>query len=130
MQIEVFTVCDYAQSYGDKLVINGVFSTITASNFPAVHPVMSIVGRFAYEDIENGEKNYTLEFKDPNGKDFVQPAQWKVLVQTERGKIGYSNLVFSLGQLRFEVPGVYNLIFRTDDGIERIFKLFVEQQKK
>lgn len=127
MQIEIFTVCDYAQNYGDKLVVNGIFSVIKASSFPTVHPVMSVVGRFAYDDTECGEKDYKIEFKDPNGGDFVPAADWKVMVLVEKDKIGYTNLVFSFGQLNFNFPGIYLIIFRTE-GVERVFKLFVENE--
>jgi hypothetical protein len=125
MQIEIFTVCDFAQNYGDKLIVTGTFSFIKVESFPAVHPALSIVGRFAYDDTECGEKDYKLEFKDPNGNDIVPPANWKVLVQVEKGKIGYSNLIFSFTQLQFNLPGIYKIRFQTD-GIERVFKLFIE----
>ena len=127
MQIEIFTVCDFAQNYNDRLVITGTFNAIKASSFPTVHPVMSIVGRFTYDNTECGEKDYRIEFKDPNGKDFVPAAAWKVMIQVEKDKIGYSNLVFSFGQLKFDFPGIYLIIFRTE-GVERVFKLFVENE--
>ena len=64
MNIEIFTLCDYAQSNNNKLTIVGTFDSFNAEKFPFTHPFFSIVARIRYNQDEIKEKKYfkILEF--------------------------------------------------------------------
>jgi len=128
MNIEIFTVCDSAQTYDNKLVIVGTFNQITTNELPITYPSFSIVGRMCYEYTEMGTKQYRLTLSDPNNNDIVPPIEWKAAVKVEPDKNAYINFNINLNQIQFSKVGIYKLHLLSE-GIDRIFKLFVVEKK-
>ena len=119
MQIEIFTICDNAQSYQGKTVIVGTFNKISSSNFPTRYPNLSIVGRIAYE--ESGMHKYTLKFISPSGENVVEPLEWTMDVKADH-EVGYANFIMGMNDITFNEPGVYKIELHTQEEI-RVFKL-------
>ena len=125
MQIEIFTVCDNAQSYQGKTVIVGTFNKIYSRKFPMKYPNFSIVGRIAYE--ESGLQEYTLKFISPSGENVVEPLNWKMNVKAEK-EVGYADFIMSLNDVNFKEPGIYIIELHTKEGV-RTFKLSLIEKK-
>ena|SRR5438093_12616680 len=116
METEIFTLCDFAQDNNGKLIVVGTFDTISSQAFPCTHPSCSIACRLRFSEKETGEHEFKLKFVDSNGKDVLQPIAGKIQIRPPKaGQNSTVNLVFNIGQLRFENPGRYAFELYLDD---------------
>lgn len=100
MEIEIFTLCDFAQDVNGKLTIVGTFDTIHASHLPAIHPTLSIVARLRFHKNELGKHSFRISILDGNNKEIIPPLEGKLDVQiTPSGEWGYANIVAQISQL-------------------------------
>lgn len=127
MQIEIFTLCDTAQSYQGKLVVVGTFNLITANSFPILYNGFSIVGHIAYE--EGGDKDFKLSFISPDGKNFIEPLSWKANVDVKEDTTSYVDFNIAVNEVKFENPGIYKIILETE-GQNRVFKLYLKNKQQ
>ena len=72
MEIEIFTLCDFAQDNQSKLTIVGTFDSINAKQFPTQHPACSIACRLRFSSKEAGEHTFKLRLIDSDGKEIIQ----------------------------------------------------------
>ena len=128
MIIEIFTLCDNAQVYDNKLVVVGPFSQIISGSFPATHPSFSIVGRISYEHEENGTKTFKLTVSDSDGNDLISPFELKAEVKVEPNETANINFNVNLLQTQFDKPGIYKVRLISED-IDRTIKLYVIEKK-
>ena len=130
MQIEIFTICDFAQNYGDKLVLSGVVNRVLTGVVPSIGPALSVVVRTSYEPGEDGDKSFELSFLDSEGKEWLPKASLnsKVVVNPDHG-IANTNLVITISQPVYRLFGCYSVILKTE-AQTRTLKLFVQQKKE
>lgn len=130
MQIEIFTICDFAQNYGDKLVLSGVVNRVFAEKVPSIGPALSVVVRTSYEPGEDGDKEFELSFLDPEGKEWLPKGNFnsKVVVNPNHG-VANTNLVITIAQPLFKLFGCYTINLKTENQARSI-KLFVQQVQK
>lgn len=62
MEIEIFTMCDSAQNYQEKLVIVGTFHTIQSTMIPFTHDSFSIACGIRLDKTDTGS-NYEFEIR-------------------------------------------------------------------
>ena len=55
MDIEIFTLCDYAEAITGKLIIVGAFDTIFANKLPTNFPMCTVTARIRYHSSEGGD---------------------------------------------------------------------------
>ena len=67
MQIEIFTICDYAQVYAGKAVVMGAFNQMKAQKLPVVVPNLTLAVRVSFEKEESGDKTFYFYIKNPDG---------------------------------------------------------------
>ena len=93
---------------GDKLNVAGVFDTIFARAFPAVHPEMVLVIRLQLEAADAGrEHRVRVALEDERGKRlFEQTARTKVYT-VPPGEAPSTNVVCRLSNTSFAAPGRY-----------------------
>jgi hypothetical protein len=100
---------------GDKLHVQGVFDTIFADTFPAVHARMVVVVRLQLEP-DDDSREYTVRVR------LVDDVGRRIVEQTTRAHVGHvphgtapaDNLIYQLTNTTFRGPGRYR--FRIDAG--------------
>ena len=128
MEIEIFTLCDFAQDNSGKLTIVGTFDGIHSKQFPVVHSNFSVACRLRFSEKETGQHDMRLRFIDASGKELFQPitGQMNIPMPTN-GQYTTINLVFNLNQVKFEKAGRYSFELYIDDEWESGLPLFVNQ---
>lgn len=109
MEIEIFTLADFAQDNNSKLTIVGTFDSIHAKNFPVQHPACAIACRLRFADKEAGEYEFKLRLIDAEGKETIQPIIGNININKPvNGQFSTINIVVNYNQLKFEKPGRYS----------------------
>jgi hypothetical protein len=110
-------VADYANATADsKLNVMGIFTAITAPTFPTVHPQMYLVAQLAATSREYGRK-FQLELKLINEDataEVLSISQNLDVPSRPDGQKSAMNLIFSLTNLIFEKPGLYEFAVLVD----------------
>lgn len=112
MQITLAAIADFASvSVGDKLNVMGVFDTIQAPQFPAVHPQLFLAIRlqFEYED-RNSDVSLQIRLENEDGKVIVRATPKGRIGPVQAGETGNINLVLGLANLKFDGPGRYSVV--------------------
>ena len=109
MKLTTFVFADAANTSEDgKLNILGIFSRLTAAEFPAMHPEMQVVLRLAWEPDEIADHNLTLVVTHENSTDPL--LDWTLGIGKPPDAIDRSieiNRVLKLQNLAFTEPGRY-----------------------
>jgi len=128
MEIEIFTLCDFAQDNNGKLTVVGTFDGINSKQLPVVQPGFSVACRLRFSEKETGEHGMRLRFIDGNGKELLQSIEGQMNIPAPaNGQYTTINLVFNLSQIKFEKPGRYSFELYIDDEWESGLPLFVNQ---
>ena len=64
MEIEIFTLADFAQDNQSKLTIVGTFDAIHSKQFPVTHPSCTIACRLRFAAKEAGSHDFKLRLID------------------------------------------------------------------
>jgi hypothetical protein len=95
MEIEIFTLCDFAQDNSGKLTVVGTFDGIHSKQFPFVQANFSVACRLRFSEKEIGEHHMRLRLIDMDGKEIVQPIQGNMNIpKPQNGQYSAINLVF------------------------------------
>ena len=124
MEIEIFTLADYAADYGNgKLIVSGTFDTIFGQSFPLVHPSCSLALRIRIANSEVGE--HTFEIR-PVGFADIQPFNGNLTVKKNpNADHSTINLVINLNNLKFDKPGRYPFEFHFDNEFRSGLNLYI-----
>ncbi len=108
MEIEIFTLCDYAQDMKGKLVLVGTFDTIFPKQYPCIHASCCIALRLRFSEDEQGQHKLKLRLIDSKGMEIINKIEGNIQVQTPvKGHHSTINFALQLNQLKFEIPGKY-----------------------
>ena len=128
MEIEIFTLCDFAQDNNSKLTVVGTFDAIHSKHFPFVQQSFSVACRLRFSEREVGQHDMRLRFIDGTGNELIKPIEGKLNIpQPRNGQYSAINLVFNFNQLKFEVTGRYSFEIYIDDEWKSGLPLFVNQ---
>ena len=108
MEIEIFTLCDYAaEGQPGKLTIVGTFDTLHCQQVPVVHPNCSIALRVRMANKDAGQHDLEIKFQSPSGQE-ISKIQGK-LNTAPNAFTGYSttNLVINFANLELKEAGKY-----------------------
>lgn len=109
MEIEIFTLCDFAQDNNSKLTIVGTFDSIYAKQFPVTHPSCTVACRLRFAAKEAGEHDLKLRLIDIKGNECIAPVQGNINIPVPaNGQMATLNLVFNFNQLQFAASGRYS----------------------
>jgi hypothetical protein len=121
LDLSFLLVADHANVSADgKLNILGVFSNITAVQFPTVHPSLSLVIQFTARPAEYG-RQFTLQVKliDEDGQSGpVNISGNAVVPQAGNGQDAVLPFVFNLQQVTFPKPGTYEFSILVDNDVK------------
>ena len=109
MEIEIFTIADFACDYGTgKLSVIGTFDHIFSQNFPTVHPACALAARIRLANSEAGSHNLELIFRGPDNREFIERIKSQMNFQVNpAADYATLNLVMNLNNIKFEKPGKY-----------------------
>ena len=128
MEIEIFTLADFAQDNNSELTIVGTFDSIHSKQFPAHHPACSIACRLRFAAKEAGQHEFKLRLINSDGKEVIQPVQGNInITDPPNGQFASINLVFNYGNLQFEKPGRYSFELYINDDWKTGLPLFLQQ---
>lgn len=128
MEIEIFTLCDFAQDNNSKLTVVGTFDSINSKQFPFVQQSFSVACRLRFADKETGQHDIRLRFTDGNKKEVINPIEGNMNIpKPQNGQYSAINLVFNFNQLKFEKAGRYSFELFIDDEWTSGLPLFVNQ---
>jgi hypothetical protein len=126
MDIQIAALCDAASDYGGKLCLLGAFDTITAPQFPSMHPQCAIALRIVFEKIEEGQHKLRLGFVDDDGRALMPPIDMPVKVGVPPDSSFISqNIIVSIQGLKFDRPGTYSIDLAIDGRHEASIPLSV-----
>jgi hypothetical protein len=128
MEIEIFTLCDFAQDNNNKLTVVGTFDSIHSKQFPFIQQSFSVACRLRFSEKEVGEHDMRLRFIDGKGKEFIKPVEGKMnIAEPKNGQYSAVNLVFNFNQVKIEKPGRYSFELYINDEWASGLPLFVNQ---
>ena len=131
MQIEIFTICDFAHVYAGKAVVSGSYNQLTVKALPVVVPNLTLAVRIAFEKEESGDKTFLFSLKNPDGTLLVPElkceAKQNQPVQ-KQGAITTFDLNLAFGNVKFDQFGTYTVIMKFE-GKDYVLKFFVQQEK-
>ena len=123
MKVEILTLCDYAQTYGDRLTIVGAFSSINAKAFPVNMPDVTLVVKIVLGEHDNKKHDVAITIKKEGEADpIIGPIATPLDMSGNKGEFVEANLILKIGRLTIPSQGKYNLIF-SFDGNETVTHL-------
>jgi hypothetical protein len=116
MNIEIFSLCDYASDYGQgKLNVIGTFDTINAPAFPFKLPHCAVAARLRIGNHEVGNHTFEIKFLDAEGKQFQDPLKGDMsIMKHPSNDYNTINLAVNIGGLTFNKAGKYAVEFHWD----------------
>ncbi len=128
MEIEIFTLADFAQDNNSKLTIVGTFDSIYSKTFPFVHPSCSVATRLRFSAKEAGEHDFRLRLIDAEGKELIQPIQGNINIPVPaNGQLTSINVVANFAQMKFEKAGRYSFELYLDGEWKTGLPLFLNK---
>lgn len=128
MEIEIFTLADFAQDNNSKLTIVGTFDSMQSKQFPVQHPACAIACRLRFAAKESGAHDFKLRLIDANGKEVIKPIEGNINIgEPPNGQFNSVNFVINFNQLKFDAPGRYSFELYIDDDWKSGLPLFLHQ---
>lgn len=128
MEIEIFTLADFAQDNNSKLTIVGTFDSIQSKQFPVQHPACAIACRMRFSTKEVGSHDFRLRLIDAAGKETIKPIEGSINIGTPpNGQFASINIVINFNQLQFEKAGRYSFELYIDGYWKSGLPLFLNQ---
>lgn len=130
MEIEIFTLADFAQDNNSKLTIVGTFDSIFSKQFPVLHQSCSIACRFRFAAKETGDHHFKLRLIDAAGKEVIKPVEGNISIGAPpNGQFATMNMVVNFNQLQFEKEGRYSFELYIDDDWKSGLPLILQLAK-
>ena len=128
MEIEIFTLCDFAQDNNSKLTVVGTFDSIHSKQFPFVQANFSVACRLRFSEKETGQHDMRLRFIDGSGGELIKPIEGNMnIAKPLNGQYSAVNLVFNFNQMKFDKAGRYSFELYINDEWESGLPLFINQ---
>lgn len=128
MEIEIFTLADFATDNNSKLTIVGTFDSINSKQFPVTHPACSIACRLRFAAKETGNHDFKLRLIDAKGKEIIQSIEGNINIgEQTSGQSASINIVVNFSQLKFEAAGRYSFELYIDGDWKTGLPLYLHQ---
>ena len=129
MEIEIFSLADFAQDNQSKLTVVGTFDSINALQFPVQHSSCSIACRLRFAAKEAGEHSFKLRLINKEGVEVIRPVEGNIQIGKPEGRdLVTINIVVNFNQLQFEKPGRSSFELYIDGDWKSGLPLFLNQQ--
>jgi len=114
MEIEIFSLSDYAVDNNGKLSVIGTFDTIFTHQVPTIHPSFYVAVKFRVANSEAGQHEFQIRGLTPDGKEI---ATIKAIGEVRpNANTGYSstNIVVPFYNMKMDKLGKYCFEFYYD----------------
>ena len=113
--------CDAAtQDSSGKVSVLGIFTNITAQQYPATHPHMSLAVMFKAQLNEIGKHDFKIRFIDADGKTIIPPIEGNLEIQD---LTPFGSFIFNFQNVIFDKAGLYSMDIILDKKLERSIPL-------
>jgi hypothetical protein len=107
MEIEIFTLCDFAQDNNGKLTIVGTFDTLFTQQLPVMQNC-SVVAKLRLANSEAGHHSVKLKFLNTDGKEFFESPMFNIdLRANPNADYSAIPLIMNLHPLKLDKAGKY-----------------------
>lgn len=116
MKIQIFTLCDFAQSNAGKLTIIGTFNRIFTDKFPFIYaPSIFVVAKVCSNEACKGQ--FTFSATAPDGTPFLMPFNGEFHIENPDNdqKEKAFDFCLALNNQVFHKPGTYTFVFEVGD---------------
>jgi hypothetical protein len=128
MEIEIFTLCDFAQDNHSKLTVVGTFDSINSKQVPFIQANFSVACRLRFSEKETGQHDMRLRFINGSGEELMKPLEGQMnIIKPQNGQYSAVNLVFNFNQVKFDKTGRYYFELFIDDEWKSGLPLFINQ---
>ena len=130
MEIEIFTLCDFAQDNSGKLTIVGTFDSINVATFPTDSPPCCLAMRIRVANTEAGNHSLKIRCVDENNVELPQLSLlggFNVL-PNQAGSYSGINVILGMRPIRLERSGRLTFELYIDDEWARAIPLIVQYQ--
>ncbi|MDR2841912.1 MAG: hypothetical protein LBV52_01785 [Spirochaetaceae bacterium] len=127
MNLELFSLCDFAQENGGKLTVVGTFDTIISRSFPCVHPQLSVVIRMRFNIGEFSRHEFRIETRNLDGEMSMENVGGTIDVKGVGNATAVSHLLFNINNLKFNTPGIINFVLYIDNKEISSIPLYIRQ---
>ena len=128
MEIEIFTLCDFAQDNHSKLTVVGTFDSINSKQVPFTQANFSVACRLRFSEKETGQHDMRLRFINGSGEEVMKPIEGQMnIIKPQNGQYSAANLVFNFNQVKFDKTGRYSFELYIDDEWKSGLTLFINK---
>ncbi len=124
MNVEIFTVCEYAYTLGSTINVLNTFDTLTNDKLPMVKS-FAIALRLRYEPEDEGDKIITYRIFDPNGEKIIGDIKASTHIESHKNRSRCINLVVNAENMVFEKKGKYRVCIETE-GVEFEAPIYID----
>lgn len=124
MNIQIFTLCEYAQSNNGKTTIVGTFNRIAPPVIPFVMPDIFVVVKMSFT--QDTEAIASITLREKGGADVAKAGEIPLKIRISNGREAIHDIVLRINQVPFQKPGEYEVVFRLGDE-EYTTNLYVDQ---
>jgi len=129
MDVQILTLCDFAEDFGGKMCITGTFDTLRIADFGRNVSSFSIAARVAFDQGEFGRQDFIFAIRNEEGRDHVPPMSGSFEIRERHSFLGASNIVLTLNGLSFPHPGVWFVSLSINGSHLKSIPFKVEQAK-
>ncbi|MEI6388356.1 MAG: hypothetical protein WCQ50_17180 [Spirochaetota bacterium] len=127
MDVQILTLCDFAEDFNGKMCITGTFDTLRVADFSHNMSTFSIAARVAFDQGEAGKQEFRFGIRDEEGKDLVPEMKGAFQIGERHSFMGASNIVLTLNGVSFHRPGIYFVSFSINQSHLKAIAFSVEK---
>jgi hypothetical protein len=126
MDINLFTLCDYADQLGGKEVVIGTFDAVHAPQVPFVLQSCAIATGMRVLAAESGTHSVHFQILSPDGKPVIPKIGGNISIQVPPSveSIG-ANFNVKLARIKFDSYGRHSVVLSVDGQDLRTAPLFI-----
>ncbi len=114
MTVELFALCDFAQEEGGKLTVLGLFDTLCAREFPAVHPLFCVAARLRFPVYELGRHAVRFSIENAEGQELIPAFEGGIAVEGIGIDSASSNIALRLSNVPLPGEGIWRASLSVD----------------
>ena len=126
MDVQILTLCDFAEDFVGKMCITGTFDTLRVADLERNLSNFSIAARIAFDQGESGRQEFSIAIKNDEGKDHVPELKGFLDIKERKSFMGASNLVLNLNGISFARPGLYFVVLKMNGALLKSIPFAVE----
>jgi len=126
MDIEIFTLCDFAQGQFGKTTIVGAFDSIYVNQVPFNFPQCHVAARIRFRNSESGKHSFSISILSPDGMPVIPILRGDFKIPEVPGRdSSVQNIVLGINGMPIATYGRHSIVFSVDGQELRTLPLFV-----